>query len=119
MEQNKSLKGFLTASFISLGISGLGFLSMCMAGACLLFAGSGPGDTAITNEFVLGAAGIMLFVVLAWIFAGMSSLMGIVVTIIGLAKKFFSKIWIPILSVFLGLPSFLAPFIFLAFISMQ
>ena len=108
MEQKKTSSVFRVVSIISLVISGLGILSLVMIGVMLIYAGSGGGSaTAITNEAVLGIAGMLLFVACAWIFGAIGGLMGIVMTIIGLVKRYFRIIWIPILSVVLGMFPFL------------
>ena len=108
MEQKQSSNAFKVVSIVSLVISGLGILSLVMIGVMLIYAGSGGGSaTAITNEAVLGIAGMLLFVACAWIFGAIGGLMGIVMTIIGLVKKYFRIIWIPILSVVLGMLPFL------------
>ena len=118
MEQEKSSKAFLVASIISLIISGLSIISLIMVGVMILFAGSGGGSaTAITNEAILGMAGVLLFVACAWILGGIGGIMGIVMIIIGLVKKYFRRIWIPILSVILGVIPFLGAILLLLLIS--
>lgn len=118
MEQKKTSNAFKAVSIVSLVISGLGIISLGMIGVMLIYAGSGGGSaTAVTNEAVLGIAGILLFVACAWIFGAIGGLMGIVMTIIGLVKKYFRIIWIPILSVVLGVLPFLGAILLLVMIS--
>lgn len=118
MEQQKNSKAFLVASIVSLVISGLGIISLVMVGAMIIFAGSGGGSaTAITNEAVLGIAGAFLFIACAWIFGGIGGIMGIVMTIIGLVKKYFRIIWMPILGMVLGMLPFLGGILLLVMLS--
>ena len=118
MEQTKSSKAYFVASIVSLAISGLSIVSLILVGVMLLFSGSGGGSaTAITNEAVLGIAGILLFVACSWIFGGIGGLIGIVMTIIGLVKKYFKRIWMPILSIVLGVIPLLGAVLLLLVIS--
>ena len=104
MEENKPSKAFSTASVISLIISGSAALFSLMVVVMYVFAGSGGGyHTAVTNEAILGIAGIMVFAVGSWIFGFIGFIMGLIITIIGFVKKMTEKIWMPILSIVLGL----------------
>ena len=117
MEQNKAAKGFLIGSIVSLAFTGLSVLCVILMGFLLLLPGSGGSSTAITNEAVLGIAGMMVLVVCAWITGGIGTLTGIIMLIIGLVKKCFNRIWMPIVSLVLCLIPFLGPIIFLALVS--
>lgn len=117
MEQYQQSNGFKIASIISLVISGLGMLSLFMTVVMFFYAGSGNNSTAVTNEAVLGIMGIMVFVVGAWIFGLLGLIMGIIVTIVGLVKKQFKLIWMPIVSVVLGIIPLIGPVIILLAIS--
>ena len=117
MEQNNSSKGFFIGSVISLVFAGISVICVLMMGVMLLFAGSGGSSTAITNEAVLGIAGMMLLLVGAWVSGGIAAIMGIVFLVIGLVKKCFNKIWMPIVSIVLCLLPFLGPIIFLLLVS--
>ena len=104
MEENKPSKAFSTASIVSLIFSGLGALFSLMVVVMYFFGGSGGGyHTAVTNEAILGIAGVMIFAVGSWIFGFIGFLMGLIITIVGFVKKMTEKIWMPILSIVLGL----------------
>ena len=103
MEEKKTSKGCLIASIISLVLTGLELLSGFLIVLCLGFAGTGPGSTAVTNEFVLGFAGMLFFMAGAMIISAIGGLTGIVVAIIDLVKKQYKLIWMPIISVVLGI----------------
>ena len=117
MEQKKTSKGFMIGSIVSLVFTGLSVLSVVMIGIIILLPGSGGTSTAITNEAVLGIAGVLVLVVCAWITGGIGALTGIVMLIIGLVKKYFSMIWMPIVSILLCVIPFLGPIVFLALVS--
>ena len=103
MEQKKPSKAFSALSIVSIILSGLGILSLFMIIFMYMYAGSGGGSgTAVTGEAILGIIGIFVFVVIGWIFGGIGGLMGTVLLIIGLVKKYFSRIWMPSISVALG-----------------
>ena len=117
MEQYNESKGFIVASVISLVFSGLGMLSLFMTVVMFFYAGSGNNSTAVINEAVLGILGIMFFVAGSWIFGLIGLIMGIIVTIVGLVKKQFRQIWIPIVSAILGIILLIGPVIILLAIS--
>ena len=102
MEQKKTSTAFTVASIISLVLSGLAVVCLLFLIPMYLFAGSGGSSTAVTNEAVLGIAGAILLVGGSMIFGAVGAIMGIVMTIIGIVKKYFSRIWMPILSIVLG-----------------
>ena len=103
MEPRKPSKAFSVLSIISMVFTGLGMVSLFMIVFMYMYAGSGGGSgTAVTNEAILGIIGIFFFVVIGWIFGGIGGVMGLILTIIGLAKKYFSRVWMPGISLVLG-----------------
>ena len=102
MEEKKTSKGCLIASIISLVITGLEILSGLFIFFSLIFAGTGPGSTAITNEAVVGIMGMMFFIAAVMITSAVGGLMGLIVAIIDLVKKQYKLIWMPIISLVLG-----------------
>lgn len=106
MAPKKSSTAYLVLSIISLVITGHGAASLAMIGVMVMYAGSGGGSsTSITNEAVLGIAGVLLFIALSWIFSAIGGLMGLVLLIVGLAKKYFERVWMP--AVCMGVSSFI------------
>ncbi len=109
MEEKKTSKGYLIASIISLVITGLEILSGICIVLSLIFAGTGPGDTAVTNEAVVGILGMLFFIAALMILSAAGGVMGLIVAIVGLIKKQYKLIWMPIISVVLGI----GPWIFI------
>jgi hypothetical protein len=104
----KTSKLGLIVSIVSLVISGLGIISLCTIPVLYLYGTTGGGSgTAVTNEAVLGIAGIMFSVVCAWICGAIGGIVGIAGTIVCIVKKQVKKIWMPILSIVLGAVPFL------------
>jgi uncharacterized membrane protein YqjE len=109
-EEKKTSKGYLIASIISLVITGLEILSGICIVLSLVFAGTGPGSTAVTNEAVVGILGMMFFIAVLMILSAIGGLMGLIVTIIGIVKKQYKLVWMPIISFVLGIgPWFFIP----------
>ena len=114
MEQRKPSKVFSILSIIAISLTGLGIASLFMIVFMYMYAVSGGGSgTAVTAEAILGLAGAILFVVIGWIFGGIGGLMGLVLMIVGLAKRYFSRIWMPSISVALGWLPIVIPFLIL------
>lgn len=109
MEEKKTSKGCLIASIVSLVITGLEILSGIMVFFSLVFAGTGSSHTAVTNEAVIGLTGMVLFIAGFLIIGAIGGLTGLVVAIIDLAKKQFKLVWMPVISVVLGI----GPWIFI------
>ena len=119
MAPKKSSAAYLVLSIISLVITGHGAASLGMIGVMVLYAGSGGGSsTAVTNEAVLGIAGVLLFIVLSWIFSSIGGLMGFVLLIVGLAKKYFRRVWMPAVSMGVSFFIVLIPILMLMGITM-
>ena len=114
---NNIPKGYSVISIISLVLSGIGMGCLCLMLLMILYAGSGSSSSAITNEFILGSIGVVLCVVCAWAFGFVGGVMGLVVLIIGLVKKYFERIWIPGVATGLGIFPFIGPIILLIAVS--
>ncbi len=106
-EKKKILIPVMIFSIIDLVIAGLGLLAQMMVFVMYFYAGSGGGaNTAVTNEAVLGIAGVLFFGAASWIIGGIAILMGLIMTIITIVKKQFITIWMPIVSIVLGIIPF-------------
>ncbi|MCR5598189.1 MAG: hypothetical protein K6G19_08440 [Lachnospiraceae bacterium] len=120
MEEKKTSKGCLIASIASLVVTGLEILSGSLIIASLIYAGTGPGSTAITNEAVAGIVGMMFFIAAVMILSAVGAVTGLIVGIIDLVKKQYKLIWMPIISLLLGVgPWLIVPLIMVILEQMQ
>ena len=106
MKEKKATDAVSLFSIISMGISGMGILAILLAVGALFLGGSGGSSTAITNEAVIGIAGFILLIGCSAICGVVGTISGVVMTIITIVKKKNKTIWIPILSVVIGLLPF-------------
>lgn len=112
MEKKKTSKGCLIASVISLVVTGLELLSVFFIILCVLYSCSGTSASAITNEFAYGFVGVLFFIAVTMIISAIGGLTGLIVAIVDLVKKQYKLIWMPIISVLLGIgPWLLLPLI--------
>lgn len=103
MERKTSYGITLGFSIVSLIFSILGIISMIMIYVMFIYAGSGHGTQAVTNEAVLGITGAIFFIGMMWFFAGLGALIGFIMTIVGIASKNTKILWIPVVSLILGM----------------
>ena len=109
MDQQENKPSVIPAVFsvISLILSVLAFICVILL---LIITRVGPESggtaTALTNRAVLTVSGMIFFAGFTWVFALIGGFTGLIMTIIDLVMKRFKIIWIPILSMVLGIISF-------------